>query len=102
MIKDVKESLVELVMGNAILELLEADAPISHGALIAQLARNLEQEQRESRREAILAAINEIQESIKLIDRTEEKGTRWNQQTVKNSKMLQMNIASQGVGDKKH
>jgi hypothetical protein len=59
MIKDVKESLVELVMGDAILELLEADAPISHGALIAQLARNLEQEQRESRREAILAAIND-------------------------------------------
>jgi hypothetical protein len=46
-------------MGDAILELLEADAPISHGALIAQLARNLEQEQRESRREAILAAIND-------------------------------------------
>jgi hypothetical protein len=43
-----------------------------------------------------------IQESIKLIDRTEEKGTRWNQQTVKNSKLLQLNIASQGVGDKKH
>jgi hypothetical protein len=42
-----------------------------------------------------------IQESIKLIDRTEEK-TGWNQQTVKNSKLLQLNIASQGVGDKKH
>jgi hypothetical protein len=41
----------------------------------SSLARNLEQEQRESRREAILAAINEIQESIKLIDRTEEKRT---------------------------
>ncbi|QOV68588.1 hypothetical protein [Citrobacter sp. BDA59-3] len=102
MIKNVKESLVELVMGDAILELLEADAPISHEALIAQLARNLEQEPRESRREAILAAIKEVQESIKLVDHTGDKGTGWNQQTVKNSKLLKMNSVSPGIGDKKH
>ena len=102
MIKNVKESLVELVMGDAILELLEADAPIAHEALIAQLARNLEQEPRESRREAILAAIKEVQESIKLVDHTTDKGTGWNQQTVKNSKLLKMNSVSPGIGDKKH
>ena len=32
MYKNVKESLVEIVIGDAILELLEADAPISHEA----------------------------------------------------------------------
>ncbi len=104
MIKNVKESLVELVMGDAILELLEANAPISHEALIKQLTQTLENETRASRREAILAAINEIHESIRLIGRRVKKEPLRHKHEVRPQvgEPLSFPHPSSGMNDKKH
>ena len=102
--KNVKESLIELVMGDAILELLEAESPISHEALIKQLSQALAFETRESRREAILAAINEIHESTRLIVSQSKKGILRHGREGRPLDVGSLNFhhSASGSGDKKH
>lgn len=104
MCKNVKESLIDLVMGDAIMELLETDSPISHDLLIAQLTRTLALEKRETRREAILTAINEIHKSISLIASKDKKAALWRRHKgeQQESKPQPFNCILPGEHDKKH
>jgi hypothetical protein len=104
MYKNVKESLVEIVIGDAILELLEADAPISHEALLGLLIRHLETETRETRLEALSAAIEEIRSSHSLSLGKRKASTQWKGSQNRNSEnILQyLNSDPPGRGDKKH
>lgn len=76
MLKNFKERLVDVVMGEAILELVEADKPISVASLVTQLKEDLLLEESAARREAIQAAIGEVYQKAHL-RKTAEKKVLW-------------------------
>ncbi len=102
MFKNAKESLVEVVIGDAILELLEADAPISHEALLKTLRSHLQRETRESRREAMLAAIEEVRKSVSLSSTKGKSETRWGEGWHAEHRSASLNGDPPGRSDKKH
>lgn len=104
MFKTVKDSLVEVVIGDAILELLEADASISHAALLTMLTRHLERETRGTRREALLSAIDEVRKSLSLSGNEQKGAIEWVDSANGRSdrKLPHLNNAPPGLGDKKH
>lgn len=104
MFKNVKDSLVEVVIGDAILELLEADVPISHEALLTMLTRHLERETRETRREALLSAMDEVRQSLSLSGEKGKEATQWGGGGNKRyeGQRPHLNTDPPGRGDKKH
>lgn len=104
MFKNAKDSLIEVVIGDAILELLEADAPISHEALIEMLNCHLERETRETRREALLAAIEEVRKSVFLSTSKGKAATHWGGGEGRHSehRPQPLNGDPPGRSDKKH
>lgn len=104
MYKNAKESLIEIVIGDAILELLEADAPISHEALLNLLHRYLEQETRETRREALLSAIADVKKYTLASSSQWRAAAQWggSQNNSAEHRQAHFNSDPPGRGDKKH
>ncbi|MGK9174928.1 hypothetical protein KXR87_17180 [Yokenella regensburgei] len=104
MYKNAKESLVEIVIGDAILELLEADAPISHEALLGLLIRHCETETRETRRDALAAAIEEIRRTYSFSSDKRKGATQWggDKNCGSDTLMHYLNNDPPTRGEKKH
>lgn len=64
MYKSNKERLTDILIGEAMLELLQSGKAVSSRALLETLQRMAEQEDDEDRQQGLIRAINEVQQNL--------------------------------------
>lgn len=94
------DKLVDIIMGEAVLKLLESDAAISYDALIDQLRTSMHSETDPQRRQACARTLSDVRAFKANIN--QQDGTTEQPLFSKDSILLRFNGDPPGSNDKKH